>query len=303
MRKNKMMRTASGLLVATLLTTSIISGTFAKYATEASGSDTARVAKWGVTVSASGNLFGTDYASNSADADKNSIVASSKNVSTAQGSTRDNIVAPGTKNEEGYKILISGTPEVAYSITADANNVTAKDIFLAKGEYGVMVEATGLNAETDVSDYYTENEGTYSKATAPWVSNKKYYKLTDIATVSAEKYYPLTWSVAHTGIATDVNLTSDLTAIQQKMIEGIAKNSREANASADASYTLTWSWKFEQSADAADTILGDLKAGMTDRTVVKKNTDTDTYTKNLINGTDYNLDVAFGMKVTVTQEN
>ena len=48
MKKNKMMRLASGLLVAVLLTTSMISGTFAKYVTTESGSDSTRVAKWDI---------------------------------------------------------------------------------------------------------------------------------------------------------------------------------------------------------------------------------------------------------------
>ena len=47
MKKNRMMRLASGLMVAVLLTTCAISGTFAKYVTEATATDTARVAYWG----------------------------------------------------------------------------------------------------------------------------------------------------------------------------------------------------------------------------------------------------------------
>lgn len=47
MKKNRMMRLASTLLVLTLLTTCAISGTFAKYTTQATASDTARVAYWG----------------------------------------------------------------------------------------------------------------------------------------------------------------------------------------------------------------------------------------------------------------
>ena len=43
MKKNIMMRVASALLIAVLLTTCAISGTFAKYVSTASGSDTARV--------------------------------------------------------------------------------------------------------------------------------------------------------------------------------------------------------------------------------------------------------------------
>lgn len=47
MRKNRMMRLASVLLVCVLLTTSVISGTFAKYTTTSSVNDSARVAYWG----------------------------------------------------------------------------------------------------------------------------------------------------------------------------------------------------------------------------------------------------------------
>lgn len=50
MKKNKFMRIASVLLIVTLLSTSVISGTFAKYTTEAEGSDSATVAKWGVNL-------------------------------------------------------------------------------------------------------------------------------------------------------------------------------------------------------------------------------------------------------------
>ena len=50
MKKNKTMRLASGLLVAVLLTTCAISGTFAKYVSDATNSDTARVAKWSIEV-------------------------------------------------------------------------------------------------------------------------------------------------------------------------------------------------------------------------------------------------------------
>ena len=62
MKKNVMMRLACFLLVAVLISTSAISGTYAKYVTEGSSKDTARVAKWGVTVSADySNLFTKTY--------------------------------------------------------------------------------------------------------------------------------------------------------------------------------------------------------------------------------------------------
>ena len=47
MKKNRMMRLAAFLLVCVLLTTSVISGTYAKYVSTTTDSDSARVAKWG----------------------------------------------------------------------------------------------------------------------------------------------------------------------------------------------------------------------------------------------------------------
>ena len=47
MKKNTMMRLASVLLIAVLMSTCAISGTFAKYVTSDSSSDSARVARWG----------------------------------------------------------------------------------------------------------------------------------------------------------------------------------------------------------------------------------------------------------------
>lgn len=44
MRKNKAMRTAALLLVLVLMTSCFVGGTFAKYTTTASGSESARVA-------------------------------------------------------------------------------------------------------------------------------------------------------------------------------------------------------------------------------------------------------------------
>ena len=105
MKKNKMMRTASGLLVATLLTTSIISGTFAKYVTTASGEDSARVAKWGFeggdTITLD-NLFKDAY------------------DGTVDSENDKDVIAPGTKGEATFGFTYGGdtkatAPEVAYT--------------------------------------------------------------------------------------------------------------------------------------------------------------------------------------------
>ncbi len=119
MKKNVMMRTASALLVLVLLTTCIISGTFAKYITSAEGSDSARVAYWGFDKAASIDidLFDGEY--------KNA-----DNKTTVKSSNNENVIAPGTsKTTEfsfgyGYKNYQTDkikAPEVAYefSVTPD----------------------------------------------------------------------------------------------------------------------------------------------------------------------------------------
>jgi len=107
MKKNRMMRLASGLMVAVLLTTSMISGTFAKYVTSASGTDTARVAKFGVAITANGSTFAKEYATD--DEDVKGTIANSV-VST------ENVVAPGTDGSM-VSMALAGTPEVAVRVS------------------------------------------------------------------------------------------------------------------------------------------------------------------------------------------
>ena len=136
MRKNKMMRLASGLLVATLLTTSVISGTFAKYVTTNSGKDSATVAKFGVTINVADDmgLFKTTYDKTSEE-EGNTVVSATANAK---------VVAPGTKGS--MKFSISGTPEVATQLTVAVDNTTA--IHLAGGTYKLDA---GKFAEKDCS--------------------------------------------------------------------------------------------------------------------------------------------------------
>lgn len=114
MEKNRMMRLASALLILTLLTTCMISGTFAKYTTQATGEDTARVAKWGVTVTANGSTFATEY--NIDDETVSGTITNSVVAATPVGGTQDKLVAPGTEGEM-TKMTLSGTPEVAVKVS------------------------------------------------------------------------------------------------------------------------------------------------------------------------------------------
>ena len=103
-----MMRIASFLLVAVLLSTCAISGTFAKYVTQANSHDNARVAYWGFneTTFNIDDLFANSY--------PNDKVSGSANI-----------IAPGTTNKTtfSFKPQSPTAPEVAYKIvvsTADS---------------------------------------------------------------------------------------------------------------------------------------------------------------------------------------
>ena len=89
MKKNNAMRLASVLLVLTLLTTCVISGTFAKYTTSTTGGDKARVAYWGFGQAAAAtiDLFDGQYAN----------VTSSGEVDGFS-----NVFAPGTEKSTTF---------------------------------------------------------------------------------------------------------------------------------------------------------------------------------------------------------
>ena len=110
MKKNIALRRASGLMLSCLLSTCVISGTFAKYTTSNNAEDSARVAKWGVTVEVTGNEAFAEKYNNTADA------AGTKVVSSVSG---ENVLAPGT-NGTLATYAITGTPEVAVNVTKTA---------------------------------------------------------------------------------------------------------------------------------------------------------------------------------------
>lgn len=128
-----MMRLASFLLVAVLISTSAISGTYAKYVTQAGSSDSARVAKWGVTIEANGSTFATEYAT-----DDESVVATiAKSVVSTDTS---NLVAPGTTGNM-VAVTLAGTPEVAFEVKYDAT-VDIGDNWMVDGVFYCPLEIT-----------------------------------------------------------------------------------------------------------------------------------------------------------------
>lgn len=147
MKKNTMMRVASALLVAVLMTTCAISGTFAKYISTGTGFDTARVAEWDIKLEGEEmantftfDLFNTVKDSNGTD--------NETDVEIGQGET---IIAPGTSGS--FEINLKNDSEVnakyavAYTVT-NANNIPVE--FSVDGGTTWNKNLAALNA-TDVA--------------------------------------------------------------------------------------------------------------------------------------------------------
>ena len=110
-KKNVLMRSAGLLLVLVLVTSCFVGSTFAKYTVGGKGTDTARVAKFGVTITAEGTMFAEEYATD--DGDVKEIISKSV-VST------EKVVAPGTKGNMS-SIVLKGKPEVAVRVEYKVN--------------------------------------------------------------------------------------------------------------------------------------------------------------------------------------
>lgn len=306
MKKNKMMRIASVLLIAVLLTASVISGTFAKYVTSDNTGDKARVAKFGVVVLGEGSLFAKSYLA----ADDNTPgekASDGKEIEelTVETSNGDKLVAPGTKNDEGMTISVIGTPEVDVRVTIGISNV--KDVFLAA--------ANDLPDMTTGKDAYFSNDEDYhpivftlagSFVENNWKAIKDTVGFDDLT--AKEK-----------GESISGSLETILSILEEVFDDGIYVDANEDLSEVIGTLKLTWEWKFVQNEnnpdkitdrDRKDTLLGDLAAynegdeiSVTDLIPEEKleafeglEADEEDWTAG-----DYNLTVSLKLTVTVTQ--
>ena len=178
MKKNTMMRGASALLVAVLLTTCAISGTFAKYVTSATSHDSARVAHWGFkeTSFAIDDLFGSAYNNVGASAD---------------------VIAPGTEGQSTFSFqpMNPTAPEVAYKITVSTDGSVCDDDLVANtniqwklddGSWGTFADLltaiNGLSTDTIPAQTFHANWGATSTHTVYWQ-----WLFNDVADVNNEQ--------------------------------------------------------------------------------------------------------------------
>lgn len=111
-KKNRTLRAAVLMLALVLITSCFVGGTFAKYVTSGDAGDNARVAKWGVSITAhdTGDVFAKEY----------DAIAGQDNTVIAGGEYK--VIAPGTKKDNAALVTLSGKPEVSVQVTYNAEH-------------------------------------------------------------------------------------------------------------------------------------------------------------------------------------
>ena len=129
MKKNIAMRVAACLFILAMITTCAFATTFAKYITSDTATDSARVAKWGVTVSMTG-MDQTEYE-----------YAGTAQDESISATTSEKNIAPGS-HIRFATIDLKGTPEVAVSVTFEAT-LTLTNWKVGSAEYCPLVFKVG----------------------------------------------------------------------------------------------------------------------------------------------------------------
>ena len=206
------MRVAALLLALTLMTSCFVGGTFAKYTTGDTGSDYARVAKFGVIVNAKNNtLFTNQY-----ETEDDTFSGEFSVDSAPNGTEGEDVVAPGTKGEV-TSISITGTPEVAVDVKVEST-VTLSDNWIVDGEFYCPIIITvgetkfcGLNytGATAAADFAAAIKGAIEGY------SNKYGPNTDLSAITNGTNFNISWewafdADAHADLCTCGKQTDDL---------------------------------------------------------------------------------------------
>lgn len=151
MKKNRILKIGLLALALTLVTASLVSGTFAKYVTTVNGTGTVTVAKWDVKV----GKDATSYAAALTLA--NTIVNG-----TANGDVAADRVAPGTTGKFSL-VYDTSASEVAHNITitlesTSANGLADLGYLKVKNSAGTFVPFTGIDPITVYTKNWKETE-------------------------------------------------------------------------------------------------------------------------------------------------
>ena len=185
-KKNWTLRAAVLMLALVLITSCFVGGTFAKYVTSGDAGDNARVAKWGVSITAhdTGDVFAKEY----------DAIAGQDNTVIAGGEYK--VIAPGTKRDNAALVTLSGKPEVSVKVTytaehfsltgnwiGDENNTFYCPLIIkVTGKVGDAVKTETINCveKTSAAEVETAVKNAVAACSATYGPN------TDLSTVAGD---------------------------------------------------------------------------------------------------------------------
>ncbi len=191
--KNKFLRVAAAMAVCALISVCAVSGTYAKYVSSGTGSDSARVAKWG---------FGTET---SVTVDLFSDVYSNGSADTVKSADNSKVIAPGTSYSSTVVLKGAEKSEVAYTLDVAAS---------AEGNYTDLDENANFVWTLKKAGAENESEfGTVAELLAAINQTTDYAPNADVPTVSMTIGWKWAYSADEAGDAADtalgVNATPD----------------------------------------------------------------------------------------------
>ena len=295
------------LFIITIVVSCIANGIFAKFTTEDYGGDGGRVAKFGIVLNVTGDLFASVYnkyvetdvddgnggtvKQETADSNSPTIITADENNVSVKASTNDdgsydNVVAPGTKNDVGINVSVTGMPETDYELSYVLSNFETVALYGGSSDttYGLMVPfEEGIVNESNFKKivanglYTSSDDKNYTRVTDAdsFDSSAKYYKLKDIVVIQAGVIYsPIRYYIID-------NVGNNIHSLNQnfKLTDfsddgsglyssfatntfsgtgtgtghiGSASGSKkfETNVEIDENFNFTWEWPYHQDTDA-----------------------------------------------------
>lgn len=283
MKRNKMMRIACGVLILTLITTCVFSGAIAKYAVSDYTTDSTRVAKFGVVLGASGDLFGQSYNAGYTANTAGVVQAWSEHNPTVAVNSTDqgngvNVIAPGTRNDKGMTFFVKGTPEVSTVVNVDqpegdtANgfaedaDLVNTDVYLKTGSYSVMtkvVPGTVEITDDNRTDFYkldTTTKKFTQLATADLAnlgtSITEVYRRLELTKGSGDAnmtadYYPIKWTVKNTAGTAVIDGAQGAAlmgtgdgSLLKAVQTALTVDNNTPNTTIDEKVNVTWRWDY-----------------------------------------------------------
>ena len=175
-RKITIRRFAYYLLIVSIVLSCVTNGIFAKFTTEDDGGDGARVAKFGVAVTANGETFTNEYAK-----DDTSFTLAANTVVSA-----DDVIAPGTAGDMA-SMTLTGTPEVAVRVSYEIpEGVTMFSGWKVNGAYYCPIVITVEGTKINGLDYNSEAKFQEAVANAIKGYSIDYPAGKDLSTVGAD---------------------------------------------------------------------------------------------------------------------